>query len=143
MSRVKLSIPEKRVGEIIIPVRIGDINYGNHVGNDSFVSIIHEARIRWLSEYGFSELDIGGTGLIMSDLSIEFKKEGIYGDVIQVCIYIGEQTLVGFELYYQLFTKRTDQNILLVNAKTGIVCYDYKNKKVAAIPNAFLNMLSV
>ena len=141
MSRVKLSMPEKFLGEITIPVRIGDINYGNHIGNDSFVSILHEARIKWLAQYNFSELNIGGAGLIMSDLTIEFKKEGFYGDIIQVQIFVGEQSTIGFELYYQLFTNRLDEKILLVNAKTGMVCYDYQNRKVAPIPSTFLEIL--
>ena len=143
MSRVKLSIPEKFLGKIIIPVRIGDINYGNHVGNDSFVSILHEARIKWLAQYNFSELDIGGAGLIMSDLTIEFKKEGFYGDIIDVSLYLGEQGTIGFELYYQLFTTRLNESILLVNAKTGMVCYDYKQSKVSAIPAAFFHILAL
>lgn len=142
MNRVKLIIPSRQIGSVIIPVRIGDINYGNHVGNDSFVAIIHEARIKWLSQYNISELDIGGAGIIMSDLTIEFKKEGFYGDVIEVRLFIGAQSTVGFELYYQLFTKRSEEEILLVNAKTGMVCFDYKNRKVAAIPNSFLQIIS-
>lgn len=142
MNRVKLIIPSRQIGSVIIPVRIGDINYGNHVGNDSFVAIIHEARIKWLSQYNISELDIGGAGIIMSDLTIEFKKEGFYGDVIEVRLFIGAQSTVGFELYYQLFTKRSEEEILLVNAKTGMVCFDYKNRKVAAIPNSFLQIIA-
>ena len=74
MTRVKIDFPEKIIGSVTIPVRITDINYGNHVGNDSFVSIIHEARVQWLSQYGFSELNIAGTSLIMSDLVIEFRR---------------------------------------------------------------------
>lgn len=142
MSRVKLIIPAKQLGVVIIPVRISDINYGNHVGNDSFVSIIHEARLKWLCQYNFSELDIGGAGVIMRDLTIEFKKEGFYGDIIEVRLYLGDQTAVGFEIYYQLFTKRMEDEILLVNAKTGMVCYDYKNRKVAAIPVSFLQIIT-
>lgn len=135
MARIKIEIPEKIIGTFIIPVRIADINYGNHVGNDAFVSIIHESRMQWLQLYNYTELKIEGIGLIMSDLAIEFKNESFYGDMVEVKLGAGEISRVGFELYYQLFAKRDTENILLANAKTGMVCYDYNAKKVAAIPD--------
>lgn len=134
MARIKIDIPEKIMATLLIPVRIADINYGNHVGNDAFVSIIHEARMQWLKQYDYTELNMEGIGLIMSDLAIEFKSESFYGDVIEVKLGAGEISRVGFELYYRLFAKRNDENILLANAKTGMVCYDYEAKKVAPIP---------
>lgn len=142
MARVKINIPENIIAIVTIPVRISDINYGNHVGNDAFASIIHEARVQWLNQHNFTELDIDGVGLIMSDLVIEFKKESFYGDIIEVQLSTEEISGIGFELYYQLFTKRNDERVLLVNAKTGMVCYDYINKKVAAIPELFRKLLN-
>jgi len=141
MARVKINIPENIMAVITIPVRITDINYGNHVGNDSFVSIIHEARVQWLHQNNYTELDIKGIGLIMSDLEIEFKKEAFYPDIIEVQLSSGEISKVGFELYYQFFTNRNDNRILLMSAKTGMVCYNYLTKKVAPIPEDFKQLL--
>jgi acyl-CoA thioester hydrolase len=141
MARIKIDIPEKVMATLLIPVRIADINYGNHVGNDAFVSIIHEARMQWLKQYDYTELKIEGIGLIMSDLAIEFKSESFYGDVMEVKLGAGEISRVGFEMYYRLYAKRNDENILLANAKTGMVCYDYDAKKVAAIPEKLKTIL--
>ena len=142
MARIKLEIPGQIIASFNIPIRIADINYGNHVGNDAFVSIIHEARMQWLNQYGYTELKIEGIGLIMSDLSIEFKNESFYGDTVDVKIAAGEISRVGFELYYQLFAIRNNETILLANAKTGMVCYDYDAKKVAAIPEKLKTILA-
>ena len=142
MARVKIIIPGQTITTISIRVRIGDINYGNHVGNDAFVAIIHEARIQWLAQNNFTELDIGGAGLIMSDLEVEFKKEGLYGDIIEVEVSLGELSKVGFDIYYQLATYRMNEKIILVKAKTGMVCYDYANKKVAAVPELFKKLFA-
>ena len=142
MARVKIIIPGQTITTISIRVRIGDINYGNHVGNDAFVAIIHEARTQWLAQNNFTELDIGGAGLIMSDLEIEFKKEGFYGDIIEVELSLGELSKVGFDIYYQLATYRMNEKIILVKAKTGMVCYDYANKKVAAVPELFKKLFA-
>jgi acyl-CoA thioester hydrolase len=143
MARVRLEIPNNNIAVINVPVRITDINYGNHLGNDSFIAIIHEARIQWLQQYNYTELNIGGVGLILADLMVEFKNESYYGDCIEITIAAGEISKVSFELFYQLHTKRNDKTILLAVAKTGMVCYDYAIKKVVAIPEKLKNILSM
>ena len=142
MSRVKLHVPENKIALLTIPVRINDINYGNHVGNDAFVSIIHEARMQWLHQYGFTELNIEGTGLILADLIVEFKNESFYGDSIDVTIAVGEISKVSFELYYHLETKRDSESVVLAFAKTGMVCYDYAAKKITAVTEKIKEILA-
>jgi YbgC/YbaW family acyl-CoA thioester hydrolase len=142
MARIKLTMPASIVAVVSIPVRITDINYGDHVGNDSFISIVHEARMQWLRQLGYTELDIEGTGLILADLSVEFKSESFYGDIIEISVAVTEISKVSFELYYQLTTKRDDQRIVLAIAKTGMVCYNYGIKKVTAIPPVFKAILT-
>lgn len=143
MARVKIDLPENEIATIRIKVRIGDINYGNHVGNDAFVSIIHEARLQWLQQNRFTEMDAAGTGLIMSDLAIEFKNESYYGEEIAVKIYCGEISKVSFDLYYQLTTERNQQTILLARAKTGMVCFNYQIKKVSPVPEGLIKTLQL
>jgi acyl-CoA thioester hydrolase len=141
MARIKLLMPEQVIAQTTIPIRITDINYGNHLGNDAVVRIIHEARMAWLHGHGFTELDIDGTGLIMAGLAVEFKAEGFYGDVMEVKIACGEKTRVGFELYYELTVIRNDERIPAALAKTDMVCYDYAGKKVVSIPEKLLPLL--
>jgi acyl-CoA thioester hydrolase len=141
MARIKLVMPEKKIAQCSIPVRITDINYGNHLGNDAVAGIVHEARMIWLQGHGFTELDVAGTGLIIADLAVVFNAEGFYGDTIDVQIACGEITRVGFELYYELTARRNSGNILLAMAKTGMVCFDYSNRKVAPIPEILSQIL--
>ncbi|MFN8251969.1 MAG: acyl-CoA thioesterase [Ferruginibacter sp.] len=142
MARIKLTVPEHCLYSASIPVRIADINYGNHLGNDSFVSIIHEARMQWLKQYQYTELDIEGTGLILADLVVEFKAEGFYGDIINVKLHTGEITKVSFEIYYTLSACRNNINTILAYAKTGMVCYNYDAKKVAVMHERLKQLLS-
>lgn len=142
MARIKLSTPQNILTTIIIPVRITDINYGNHLGNDSFVGIVHEARMQWLQSHNYTELNIEGTGLILADLAVEFKNEGFYGDVVEITLSCGEVSKAAFELYYTLTVKRNNQRVLLGVAKTGMVCYNYADKKVTAVPQQLLHILN-
>jgi acyl-CoA thioesterase FadM len=138
MARIKITIPQKKLASVKIPVRITDINYGNHLGNDSLIGIIHESRVLWLQSLGYSELDIEGVGLIMSDLAVEYKNESFYGDELWIAIHSGEISSAGFELYYSISNQN---NKLIAKAKTGMVCYNYILKKVSAIPEKFKTIL--
>jgi acyl-CoA thioester hydrolase len=144
MARIKIDPPQKYFDiPIQIPVRITDINYGDHVGNDSLVSIIHEARMQFFGHYGYTELNIEGSiGLIMSDLVIEFKNESFYKDIIDVKLGRGDISKVSFELMYTLSTARDNKQIIIANAKTTMVCYDYAVKKVAPLPGKLTDILS-
>jgi YbgC/YbaW family acyl-CoA thioester hydrolase len=134
MARLKIEIPQKLLVSVSIPVRITDINYGNHVGHNSMVEIIHEARVQFLKKQGFTELNVAGTALIMRELLVEFKNESFYNDLLEIKIFSGEITGVSFELFYEISVMRNGQNIIIAVAKTGMVCYDYEIKKVKPVP---------
>ena len=134
MARVKIELPDKFHFSCKIPVRITDINYGGHVGNDTVLSIIHEARMQFLGSYGYAELDFEGVGMIMSDAAIEFKNELFYGDTVIVSVGIQNITRISFDLIYKLEKTSNANTLLVTTAKTGMVCYDYSKKKIVAIP---------
>jgi acyl-CoA thioester hydrolase len=142
MPRIKIELPGRSIASFKIPVRITDINYGNHAGNDAIVGLIHEARMQFFSQYGFTEMNVSGTSLIMSDLFIEFKNEAFYKDVLDIKIFIGEISRVSFEIFYSLCTLRENNAIVVANAKTGMVCFDYDAKKVQPVPEALRKLLA-
>lgn len=137
MARIRIDIPEKRLAEINVPVRITDLNYGNHVGNDAIVSLVHEARVQFLKTGGFSELNVGGPGLIMADLAVEYVRELFYGDQLVISIAAAEISRLSFELYYEIKAQRENEIFVAAKAKTAMVCYDYSIKKVASVPDEF------
>ncbi len=132
MPRIKIQLPEHFSFSAKIPVRITDLNYGGHVGNDTVLSLIHEARMQFLNQFNYTELKFEDVSLIMSDVAIEFKSELFYGDAVTAFVTAGDCSRVGFDLYYKLMNNETISAI----AKTGMVCYDYQNKKVVSVPVA-------
>ncbi len=136
MARIKIDLPQHFNFTTNIDVRVTDLNYGNHLGNNALLGLIHEARVRFLRHYNCNdEREVFGVGLIMSDTAIEYKAEGFLGDVLTVKVAVGDFSRVGFDFYYQ-FTKA--DGTVLANAKTGMVCFDYTTRKVAACPEALL-----
>jgi YbgC/YbaW family acyl-CoA thioester hydrolase len=139
MARVKLQLPPNFSFSTQIPVRITDINYGGHVGNDSILSLLHEARMQFLQHAGYTEMNVAGVGLIMADAAIEFKGEAFYGDVLKAYVTADEFSRIGFELYYKL-VKSSDETVVVV-AKTGMICFDYQKKKVVSLPQEVVERL--
>lgn len=134
MSRIKIKLPEKFSFTCSIPVRITDLNYGGHVGNDTVLSIIHEARMQFFQRLGYTEMNLGGCGLIMADAGIEFKSELFYGDMVLVSLAVADISRVGFDLYYKLEKENMSNKVTVALAKTGMICYDYEKKKILGVP---------
>lgn len=142
MERIRLNLPDNFQFSTIITIRITDLNYGGHVGNDSFLSLIHEARQQYLLHHGYTELNIEGVGVIMSDVAIEFKKELNYGDMVTISVAAAGFDKYGFDLYYKMEIKKGDTVTLAGKAKTGMMCYDYANKKLAMVPERAKDKMS-
>ncbi len=134
MERIKINLPDTFTFSINLTMRITDLNYGAHVGNDTFLSLIHEARQQFLMQYGYKELDFAGYGLILADAAIEYKKELNYGDEIKISVAAVDFDKYGFDLYYKVEIVTASQTILAGKAKTVMLCYDYEKKKLVALP---------
>ncbi|HMH33597.1 MAG TPA: thioesterase family protein [Puia sp.] len=141
MARIKIDLPKSFSFSIQIPVRITDLNYGGHVGNDNILSIMHEARVQFLQHHGFDEMNLAGVGLIMSDVSIEYKAELFYGDTITALVTAGEFSKIGFDLFYKLEKTTAGKQVTVVLARTGMVCYNYELKKIVAVPEKAIQIL--
>ncbi|OWY17628.1 thioesterase [Sphingobacteriales bacterium UPWRP_1] len=135
MERIKIQLPSVLPFETIIPVRVTDINYGGHLGNDSVLSIIHEVRLQLLAKYGYDEFNIEGLGTIMADVGIQYKDEVFYPDEILAKAGVFGFSRTGFNVYYQFFSRQTGCEV--VRAKTALVFYDYKLHKMMSVPPVF------
>jgi len=134
MERIKLNLPETFAFSTNLTIRVTDLNYGGHVGNDTFLALIHEARQQFLIHHGYTEFNFAGVALIMSDVAIEFKKELNYGDVVEISVAATGFDKYGFDVFYKMEIVRGDETILAGKAKTGMQCYDYTNKKLVRVP---------
>lgn len=115
-------------------VRIADINYGGHVANSAVLNIFQDARIGYLAALGpFSELDLGGCGLIMPEAHVQFRAEMFLNQDLLVgvrCLKLGRSS---FELAYRI--ERDAQ--LTAEGVTPMVCFDYQRRKPVRIPAPF------
>ncbi len=142
MARIHIDLPEKFIFSIDLPVRVSDLNYGNHVGNDSILTLMQEARALFYRSLGFkNEIELDGSiGQVVADAAVVYKSESFFGDVLQIEIALGEFHKYGFDLFYKITNNTTGKET--ARGKTGIICFDYEKRKMALIPEGLLNKLT-
>lgn len=140
MSRIKIQISENFIFETVIEIQIGDINYGDHLGNDAVLRLAHEARMRFLAHNDYTEKDIEGQGLIMTDAAIQYKSEGRYGDRLKIKLAVDDITSVGFDLIYVITNIVSGKEVAIV--KTGMAFFNYDSRSIGTTPEIFLKKFS-
>ncbi|MFC4157875.1 acyl-CoA thioesterase [Chitinimonas lacunae] len=136
MARVKLDLPQSFAFSTPIEIGIGLINYGGHLGNDSALTLVHEARLRFLASFGFNELDIEGRGLIQADAVLVYKAQVHWGDVLIAEVTVDDFNKYGCDFYYRFRQRDTGRDVL--HAKTGLVFFDYAARRTVSVPPSFI-----
>jgi YbgC/YbaW family acyl-CoA thioester hydrolase len=134
MPRLTIDIPKDFIFSAELTVRASDLNYGGHVGNDSILTIMQEARILFYQSLGFKdEISFEGRiGQIITDAAVIYKSESFLGDVLTIRIGIKDFSKYGFDMLYVIENKSNNREVAI--GKTGIVCFDYEKRKIALIP---------
>ncbi|MDO4775961.1 MAG: thioesterase family protein [Cardiobacteriaceae bacterium] len=120
-----------------LAVRIADINYGNHLGHDRLISLLHQARVEALAAIGASELDFFGTALILARLETDYRAQAFLHDTLDIAVWLGEMRASRFVLHYRVSRRDSDRETLIAEAQTVMVCFDYQRQRSTAVPDMF------
>jgi acyl-CoA thioesterase FadM len=137
MPRLKLNVPCSTIFDTTIQVRITDLNYGGHMGNDALLSMVHEARVQFFKSIGASELNFFDVSVIMSDVMVQYKSEGFAGDELIFEIGVDDIAERSFDIWYHVFKMLNEEKKEVAIVKTGMMCFDYATRKTANVPNQF------
>ncbi|MDV6236300.1 thioesterase family protein [Leptospira ellisii] len=138
MARIQLELPQKFVWSVDLDVRIYDVNFADHLAHDRVISLLHEARARFFLEHNYSELNVDGLGIIMTDIAVVYKAEAFFRDKIRVEITAGDFNSRGCDVYYRMSHADGPANgKTICEAKTGIVFMDYKTRTLGNLPEGF------
>jgi acyl-CoA thioesterase FadM len=138
MARLHLEFPEELYCFTTqLTVRVTDINGANHLGNDSMISMLSEARARFLFESGVLETqaDASGTGIIVTDLATTYKAEAHARDQLLFEVGVMDFNHYGGDIIFRVSRPRDQQ--LVAMAKYGFVFFNYKRSQVVPMPDEF------
>ena len=141
MGRIKLEFPEPVLFTTELSIQISDINYGGHVGNDRYLTLVQEVRYRWFQHMKYeNEMSLGeNTGIIVADAAVQYMAEMFYGDIVTAELSVGDVTHLGMDIFYRL-TRTSDSKVCCI-AKTGVVCFNYETRTVTPMPDSFKEKL--
>jgi acyl-CoA thioesterase FadM len=136
MARLHLSFPEDQYYySTQLTVRVTDVNSANHLGNDSMISMISEARARFLYECGVDEKESGGIGIIVTDLATTYRAEAHSRDHLLFEVGVMDFNRYGGDITFRITRPR--DNVLVAMAKSGFVFFDYGKGRVVPMPASF------
>src|SRR5208283_892189 len=105
MPRVTIDLPSVLAFSTEIPICIGHINYGQHLDNAALISLVSEARVRYLKSMGYSELDIEGCRIVVADAAVQYKSEAFHGEVLVFEMAATDFNKYGCDLAYRVTEK--------------------------------------
>jgi len=115
-------------------VRVADVNYGGHVSNAAVLSFFQDARIAYLGHLGpYSELDIGGCGIILPEAHVRYLAEMFHGEVLTIGVRVSEVRNSAFVMQYRI----ERQGAVTAEGTTHLVAFDYAARRPRRLPSAF------
>ena len=128
---------DKTIYSTELTILVSHLNYGNHMGYDSVLTLVQDARMRWLQEHDMTEADLGSAvGYLVVEAHVYYKAEAFFNDPIQINLYPENVKNRTFELFYEILNLNTNKVVALANTKQ--IFYDYTNAKVAKKPDNFI-----
>jgi acyl-CoA thioesterase FadM len=136
MARLTLQFPEDQYCfRTQLTVRVTDINAANHLGNDSMISMISEARALFFFEFGITETADDGIGIIVTDLATTYKAEAHARDQLLFEVGVMDFNAYGGDITFRI-TRPADGRLVAM-AKSGFVFFNYQSLSVIAMPTEF------
>ena len=129
METFKFSMP--------LTVRVSEINYRNHVSYHNYLLYFQEARIGYFNQLGCTEKDIYGVGMVVSEVTCQYKRQLFLGDVIRVSCGMTKVEPKMFQLGYQI----EKAGAVCALGSTTNLCYDYALERVVPLPDAFIEAI--
>ena len=136
MARLHLEFPEDQFYFTTqLTVRITDINSGRHLANDSMVSMISEARARFLYQFGTEEVSVNDVGIIVTDLATTYRREAFARETLVFEVGLMDLNKYGGDIIFRI--SKSDNGELVALAKSGFVFYNFLAAKVTPMPEDF------
>lgn len=135
MPRISVDLPDRFVFATELTVYIGHINYGHHLDNSALLSLVSEARVRFLRSLGYTELDVEGVGIIIADAAVQYRSEAFHGEVLVFELAASDFNKYGCDLVWRITGQPGGREV--ARGKTGILFFDYAERRKVSVPAGF------
>ncbi len=135
MPRIEIELPPRLPFVTELPLYLTHINYGGHLDNALLLTLVSEARYRFVQSLGYREGDVEGVGIIVADAAVQYRAEAFHGETMAVEMGASAFNRYGCDLSWRMTDRASGREI--ARGKTGIVFFDYGERKIAPMPENF------
>ena len=139
MSRIQFPALASGIFSTELEVYQSLINYGGHLDNALMLTLVSETRARFFKTLGYTEVDVEGFGIVVADAAVQYLSEAFHGDILRFTMDAQDFNKYGCDLVYQGTEIQCGREV--VRGKTGIVFFDYRQRRIHTPPPQFLQRL--
>ncbi len=124
-------------------IRFSDIDAFDHVNNARYLTYFEEARIAYFREIVGWNYDWSKKGIILAKAVVDYIVPVRFNDDVSIytrCSRLGSKS---FDLQYKLVRTDGNHEILLSDASTVMVAFDYDEQKTIEIPAEWKDLIRV
>jgi len=140
MPRIKIDLPERFIFSTELAIYVNHINYGNHLDNSALISLVSEARVRFLKSLGYTEMNVEGYGIIVADVAAQYRSEAFHGEVMVIEMAADDFNKYGCDLIWRISDQASGREV--ARGKHGIMFFDYGARKPVSTPPEFVAKVS-
>lgn len=139
---MKLELPErkKRVHQMVIPIRWGDMDAMGHVNNTVYFRYLETVRIDWFQNID-CQPDPQGQGPVIVNAFCNFYKQLEYPGDVLATLYVSDPGRTTFESWCTL--ERSDQSgVIYAAGGATTIWVDFPKKKAVELPAGIRALVS-
>ncbi len=124
-----------------IQIRFKDVDAFQHVNNANHFTYIELARVKYFDDVAGQEMNWSKQGIILANAKVDYKLPIFFKDKIFVytkCSRFGNKS---FDLSYSIVKEKNGIEIVLAEALTVLVCYDYEKGASIPMPEEWKNKI--
>ncbi len=99
------------------------------------ISMISEARARFLYQFGIEEVSVNDVGIIVTDLATTYRREAFARETLVFEVGLMDLNKYGGDIIFRI--TKAESGELVALAKSGFVFYNFLAAKVTPMPEDF------
>ena len=139
--KIELPTRKKKVFELVMPIRWGDMDAMGHVNNTVYFRYLETARIDWFTSMGF-EPNPEGQGPVIVNAFCSFHRQLEYPGDIRVTVYTSDPARTTFETWATI--ERLDRpGEIYASGGATTIWVDFPQQKAINLPDWLRESVSV
>ena len=135
MPRIELDLPERFPFKTEIGVRTMDLDFSGRLSNQALLTLMGEARVKFMRSMGYQDGDVEGARTVMVDAAMIHEAGCAAEEVLAFEMTAEAFSPTGCDLFYRVTNART--GVLVARAKMAMDFIDPDTASPVAVPGRF------